>query len=388
MRIVLNLLAARQGGQVTRAIEFISRFHGYTSVEDQLIVLSNTKLKDRFTKGNRVLVIGIKPFLGEGWFARVLWENANQLLVIWKLKPDVYLTFSHYLPILGLRVPSVVAVSNLAPFSSRALERESFFGKMRLNVLRRTILSSARRASIVISPSRMCKEILHSSGVPESRIRVVPNGVIKPEMRDSKKSFQKKDSSNVNKRYVLSVSNFYRYKNFEQLINAFGMLSASIREIYTLKLVGNFSDTGYVASLRQLVEKLGLRKEVEFIPEVERRNLGDIYRKADLFVFPSLIENCPNILLEALAYGAPILCINEPPMPEFGSDAVGYFSYGDVLGLADKMKTVLLSSSIKADLSQRAIRQAKYYDWDIFSEDVVQLCYSANQDTGRNFSGL
>jgi len=81
-------------------------------------------------------------------------------------------------------------------------------------------------------------------------------------------------------------------------------------------------------------------------------------------VFASEAENCPNVLLEAMASGKPILCSNRPPMPEFGGDAVWYFDPANVEQLAMQLLRLLREPDSCAALGAHAAERSRRYDWD------------------------
>jgi len=301
---------------------------------------------------------------------RMFWENTALIHFVRRWSPDAYLTFSHYLPSRNLGVPSVVAVSNLAPFSSDAYLVEGLVGRLRLAILRKTIISSAIRANAVIALSNKCKMDLVDVGVASSKIFVIPNGV-EQDAITREGTYCAESNDNL---YILSVSHFYRYKNFEQLLRAYSIISTSIRDVLRLKIVGKFYDEKYVAELLSLAKELGISSRVDFIPGLDGNELRLAYRSAKIFVFTSLIENSPNILLEAMAYGLPILSSDTAPMPEFGGNAIAYFKSGDEADLARKIETLLGDQVALDELGRQALKQAKNFSWDVFTMSVTNLC--------------
>ena len=233
MKILLNLVAARHGGQLTRATEFISNFIKTSDKNDSLVILihSQVNLDIELNKSVKFIRVSL-PFGINHWIFRIFWENTYQLLLVKSLNPDVYLTFSHYLPFKKLKIPSVVAVSNLAPFSISAFDRETIYGKLRLFLLYFSIKNSAHASSCVIALSSECKNLLIKNGIDSTKISIIPNGVRKIDLKNIVNN--KINSKDRKEKYILYVSHFYRYKNFEQLIIAYSHLSQSIKEDFRL----------------------------------------------------------------------------------------------------------------------------------------------------------
>ena len=378
MRLCLNLLAATTGGQITRARAFLDRF-ARVAPDSRLIVLKETSvLRDLGSGSGREvtdLSIGLGPLKA---LLRTGWENIRLKTFLRACEADLYLTFSHYLPRnFPESVPSVVGVSNLAPFSSYAWEAEKPLGRIRLALLRRSIVSSARRASKVIALSQACRELLIERGVDSKRIVVIPNGVDgdwPPDSSDAEAVFR---DNGIARPYLLYVSHFYRYKNHFDLIKAFAALEPRLRASHQLVLVGRPYDRTYFHQVLALRDRLGLRDKVLAIPGEGGERLKRLYRRASLFVFTSLVENSPSSLLEAMAAGVPVITSRLAPMPEFAGAAAEYFDVHDIRGMAARI-SALLADPARLD-AMRALSRArsKLYSWDDFVARVVEACREA-----------
>lgn len=68
---------------------------------------------------------------------------------------------------------------------------------------------------------------------------------------------------------------------------------------------GLVEDRAYYGKLRQFIRKNGLEDKVEFLGFM--KDMSEEYRKADLVLLPSFAEGTPNVVLEAYAYGRPVI---------------------------------------------------------------------------------
>ena len=75
-----------------------------------------------------------------------------------------------------------------------------------------------------------------------------------------------------------------------------------------LKIVGNGPFQKYLV---KLVSKLKLSGSVIFIQSIPQDELFKIYQTSDLFLFPSFHDSGGFVVLEAMAYGLPVICINQ-----------------------------------------------------------------------------
>jgi len=370
--ILLDLLAATTGGQVTRAEAFLRRVRAYAP-ETRLVIVKDRDSLSFIDGGADWEVINVP--IGAGRLRavrRMAWENFALPRLMCKQQLNVYLTFSHYLPrMLGSGIHSIVGVSNLAPFSAEAWSVESNAVRFRMWLLHHTIISSAKRADQVIALSNTCKRILVKHGVDESKIEAIPNGV-EPLLSCASQASQPDPECGVP--YILSVSHFYRYKNFERLVEAYSLLPSSLRECFHLVIVGESYDAAYSKEIKGLIAQLGIEGRVQIIPGADRTTLDKCYRNASLFVFTSLIENSPNILLEAMSYGLPIVAGNIEPMPEFGANGVRYFEVMSSTDLAKQISEILTNPNSAAMLGQCALVRANDFSWDAFTKSVVGMC--------------
>jgi glycosyltransferase involved in cell wall biosynthesis len=73
--------------------------------------------------------------------------------------------------------------------------------------------------------------------------------------------------------------------------------------------------------LRQQASELGL--SVEFVDHLPQRELFECFRQADCFLFPSLHDSGGTVVLEALSFGLPVICLDLCGPAEFVDEACG-----------------------------------------------------------------
>lgn len=374
--IVFDGLAVITGGQVTRATAFLRRIRNYDRVSRLVVLRSQGNwIPDEEHLNLEVIDVALPRgrFRAAG---RMLWQNLRLPGLLKQFNAEVYLSFSHYLPMtLPSRLITIMGVTNFAPFSDLARQAEiTVQGKLRLVMLKRTILSSATRAYRVVALSEALRCSLVRLGVDEEKITVIPNGVDMswdPGVGSNGK--RENDRCCVNGKFLLYVSHFYRYKNFERLIKAYAGLSIELRDQFALVLIGEPRDAGYYREINALIETLGMNSRVVVIPGLPCADLVEFYRSASVFVFPSLVENSPNVLLEAMAHGVAVLASQIQPIPEFGQDAVRYVDPLNVEVMTKEIGVLLSDQETRNELAKRARIQAQRFSWDEFTSRVVNL---------------
>ena len=375
-RILLNLLAAVDGAQITRANAFVERF-AELAPHSRLLILKDSAVLKSCEGREEWDVVNVQ--IGRGRFKaayRMAWEclRLPGLMRAWKC--DVYLTFSHFLPwLLPERVLAIVGVSNLAPFSKEAWNEEtSLLPKMKLLFLRRSIISSGRRASRVIALSDAGREILERHGVDRTKIAVIPNGVERLDIHTVASAADVRRRYRIDGPYILYVSHFHRYKNFKRLIDAYSLLPANVQRDYRMVLVGKPYVQSYFDEVAQKIEALALVDRIVVVPGLSHAELHALYKGADLFVFPSLIENSPMILLEAMANGLPVVASRIAPMPEFAGEAALYFDPFRAEDCAQVMARALSDEALLSAMREKSLVRATRFSWDAFGARVIALC--------------
>ena len=167
MKIFLNLISVNTGGQVIRAQKFLKKIEEYND-DIVIIVVKKTEVLSEIKSTSNRKVINIKGKFNV--FKRLWWENFRMHWFIDNYSPDVFLTFSHYLPFRKIKIPTIVGISNLAPFSKIALSEENFYYKLKFWILGKTIIYSARKANYILALSLTAKSKLVNLGLDESKI--------------------------------------------------------------------------------------------------------------------------------------------------------------------------------------------------------------------------
>ncbi len=119
------------------------------------------------------------------------------------------------------------------------------------------------------------------------------------------------------------------------------------------------------------------KDSVHYHAGVPYNEIHKFYQNCDLFVFASTCENMPNILLEAMKSGIPILCSNYGPMPEILRDAGLYFDPLNVQDFFEKVQLFMSSEKLRAECAQKANVLANEFSWSRSSRqtfDFIESC--------------
>lgn len=227
-----------------------------------------------------------------------------------------------------------------------------------------------RRADYIIAVSEGLRSELLSLGNSPNKVSVIHNP-----LNISLIDRLKEEEIDIKKPFILFAGRFNRQKNIPLLLNVFKRLSVS--NDLVLVLLGKGEDQ---ANLKDLVDKLNLADRVIFKGFSD--NPYKYMRRASVFVLPSAFEGFPNVLLEAMACGAPVVSTKCP----FGPEEIIEDGVSGLLvpvGNLDAMEIAISSLLDNHDLRETLISGGyrRVRDFDIESivlqyEDIISRAYS------------
>ncbi|MDE5561024.1 MAG: glycosyltransferase family 4 protein [Bacteroidaceae bacterium] len=152
----------------------------------------------------------------------------------------------------------------------------------------------------------------------------------------------------VQKNYILFSGSLYCSKGYQDLIMAFYFISSTYLE---WKLV--FAGNGEIEKAKRLVRQLGIEDRVEFTGWVSGEDKAKVFQSASIFCLPSYAEGFPMAVLDAWAYGLPVITTPVGGIPDIAKDGDNMliFTPGDVDALAAKLELLICDASLRAKIS-------------------------------------
>ena len=156
------------------------------------------------------------------------------------------------------------------------------------------------------------------------------------------------------KKYILSVATLNKRKNIPMLIDAYNKLD---NQDVKLVLVGG-------ASTEQF--KYVHNGNIIFTGYIGDEILKVLYKNALLYVFPSVYEGFGIPIIDAQAFGVPVICSDIPVFHEIGGESVLYTKLTPEK-LSANIKMLLINKNKRLELINRALKNIKN-----FSSEIVQ----------------
>ena len=242
------------------------------------------------------------------------------------------------------------------------------------------ITASYNRAHLVLANATAMKKDLQENLHVKTPIEVIYNPV---DLHDLQKKMVEPVDIDFSRNtfHFIAVGNFRKEKNFPVLLEAF----AQLKDLdCKLLLVGN----GIMEQLlRQRVNELAIADRVVFIGR--DNNPFKYISKCGSFVLCSDVEGFPNVLLEALACGKPVIstdCRSGPremlaPATDPGMQLQDRFSeeefgiltpVGNASIMADAMRKMVMDESLRKRLMEKSVKRAADFDVSVIRKQFVK----------------
>lgn len=128
-------------------------------------------------------------------------------------------------------------------------------------------------------------------------------------------------------------------------------------------------------ALQRYFSNLGHSEHVTFIGHAPPEVYKKLYQNADVFVMPSLFENCPYTLLEAMSCGCACVVHKSSGMTEMVQDYVSglFFANADPIDLAEKVLELLRDPELRKFISRNARQQVlERYSLEVGTRETVK----------------
>lgn len=356
MKIIVNAFSARLGGGRTYLLNLFEHMPDSSCLEVLVFAPHNLSLPSH----PNIRRVETK-WPTENPILRTIWEKFVLPRFLKKEEADVLFCPGGVVsttPPKGCKVATMFR--NMIPFDTR-VQRNIPFGLQRIRVwlLNRVMLKSMTDADLTIFISSYARSVIESITKVKKAV-TIPHGIGRA-FRTHGATVARPDFLPAGD-YILYVSRFDVYKHHYEVVAAYGRLPDELRTRYSLILVGE-NNMPEADRVKILIKEMGLERNVHVLGAIPYQSLPSLYHHAVLNVFASSCENCPNILLEALASGRPMICSNVMPMPEFGAEAALYFSPFDSEDIREVMSTALTRPGVLEKLAKAATQQSDKFDW-------------------------
>ncbi len=284
------------------------------------------------------------------------------LEIFFKTSGDIAI-FTNFVSLPNLsNVPTFVAVHDLC-----YEDVPEYVSDKNRAFLHRFVPKSIKSVTKIITISESTKSAIKKHyGVNDNKFIITP---IPPQTplftsKDVLKRFE------INKKYILLISNLEPRKNFINLVKAYEKLPKNIKKEYCLVLAGG---KGWkIEEQLNYIENSKFSKDIiltGYVSDVERAAL---YTNASIFVMPSHYEGFGMPVLEAMSYGIPTAISDIPVFHEVAGDASEYFDKDNPSEITKTIQKILDNKKLQQNLISKGNKQLKKYSWEKVAFDLYE----------------
>lgn len=341
MRIALLISGLGPGG-AERVMSLLAGAFADRGHEVWLITLA-TAADDFFAVDPRVRRLGLGLVADSARVSEALCANLRRLRALRRaistIKPEVVLSF-----VTGMNVLAILACTALPPrlVVSERVDPASHREPRLWTVLR--ALLYYRADAVVVQTEGVALRFRRWLG-KHAAVTVIPNPVMA-----ARKEHESPPQVAL-KPFILAAGRLVPQKGFDVLIHAFALVAPECGQL----LLAIAGEGPAANSLRELVAELQLEDRVLFLGHV--KELQALMMQAEGFILSSRYEGFPNVLLEALASGLPVVATDCPSGPreilrdgEFGL----LVPCEDPTALAEALRRLINDTNLRSRLAASA----------------------------------
>ena len=216
----------------------------------------------------------------------------------------------------------------------------------------RTVRRTLRLSAALIVPSGFLKEVFAGHGLPAG---IVPNII------DLERFHPARDGERPATRHLVVARNLEPIYDVPTSLRAFALIRESLPDV-RLTVAGSGPER---AALEALCRELRIEGSVQFCGTRDRDEMAALYRSATVVLNPSLVDNMPNSVLEAMASGVPVVSTNVGGVPFILRENVTGLMVpaGNPQAMASAVLRLLGNPELAGRLAAAALLDVQQYAW-------------------------
>ena len=252
----------------------------------------------------------------------------------------------------------------------RGGEAEEFFSRSF-----RWIRPSLTKVTTVIVPSGFLADIFKRRDVAT---RIVPNIVNLDRFTPVENHLHKRANTGP---HLLVTRNLEPLYDIDTALRVLQQVRKSLPKA-TMTICGSGPERDRLVALAQRLE---IDSAVIFTGRLDNEQIAELYQSADVMVNPSLADNMPNSVLEALASGVPVVSTHVGGVPYLvkHEKTALLVPPGDVDAMAKAVIRVLEDPELADQLVTSGLAEIHKYTWPNVREELLSVYSDALVETGK-----
>lgn len=361
MKIVIKATHIAEGGGLVHINKMIEWF-GKLAPQIQFLLVGKSGQEQMFIPPPNNFTYKFHRFPSLNIATRIIWDRFIFHRILEKSHSDLLFEPGNT-GTMNSPCPKVSLIHNIAPFDEHFYNSESLYQKLRNRALQDETVRSIKSSAGVIMLSEYCNQFFAKYVESKyTKTAVIYHG--KPEYNVSETDEAALNGLGIRGEYLLTVSHIWRYKNLKELVQAYFIALEINPKLPVLIHAGTVYDEKYYREIIAIVEQSKFADKVIFLGKVDPERLQALYRNCQMFLFPSVLETCSIILIEALANGCAMACSNKSVVPEICGDAAVYFDPDDVSDIARVIIKLSEDKNYNSMLRANAKKRGAEFSWE------------------------
>jgi len=179
------------------------------------------------------------------------------------------------------------------------------------------------------------------------------------------------DVKNSDPFIVISANRFIPHKRLSMLVEAFDKVRDTNSKLI---LIGTGPDDE-INKVKETVKKLGVEKQIDLTGRIESSEIYKRFSNASVYVSTSLEEGFPNVFVEAMHFGLPVISTNVGGCHEIVTEGETGYLYEpmDEAMLVNRLKQLKDDIDLRNKLGQCAYERSHQYELKIVIEQFMDL---------------
>lgn len=151
---------------------------------------------------------------------------------------------------------------------------------------------------------------------------------------------------------ILYAGTVNKRKGYADMIKAFAKIASQYPD---WKIV--FAGNGEIDNGKKLAKELGIESQTQFLGWINGKDKDKAFKEASIFCLPSYAEGFPMAVLDAWAYGLPVITTPVGGIPDIAKDGENLllFQPGDCDKLAIQMERMMKDETLRNHLTEQSI---------------------------------
>lgn len=361
IRVLINATSVRGGGAETFLLGLLPEL---TKSRDMVIdIILCADKAELYQRMNNLNIITVSNSIYSNALKRFYYEHVSSNRILLTGEYHVYFRADEMMSPVSLlaRVPTMVVFHTT---SHKLIPDDVGDSKMRLSYINLMKWLAMRIVTVPVAVSH--HEHGELSGIypfARSKTHVIYHGINQKSFCPASENKSAPFKHIGIKRYLLSVSDRHKHKNFLRLVKAYKLTRERSTCDADLVIIGRVKSSKEESLLISEIVNSEYRDNIHLFDYMGHDTLPMVFQGAVGYIFPSTFETFGFTPLEAMACGIPVACSNYSCMPEVCGDAAIYFDPFDIDDISNAMVVIVSNKNRRDELIASGLKHVARYTW-------------------------